>query len=205
MIQPPRVVPASDSPPLNEDIFPASRILQEQAGNRQHLEAQYGIDLQQKHPYAPRVLPSNGSPPHDENNVSHASRILQEQSGNRQQLEPHQIDYLQKHPYSLLSESHHPISLLHFSHPHAPQLYHPQPQHRQPWRFTLPSKSQQYAAPEVEAAIRYDAERLYAHFRQSEAYNKYRNRQTKDEKGGGDQKWPDHLERAFFRGTLSMP
>ena len=57
-----------------------------------------------------------------------------------------------------------------------------------------------YNAPEEEARIRFDSERLYNRFKKSDQYVKYRNRQTKDDKGNEDQKWPDHLEKAFFRG-----
>lgn len=51
-----------------------------------------------------------------------------------------------------------------------------------------------------EAQVQYDAEQLYRRFEKSDQYVKYRARQAKDDKGNGDQKWPDHLEKAFFRG-----
>jgi transcriptional enhancer factor len=54
--------------------------------------------------------------------------------------------------------------------------------------------------PQQEAKLQYDADRLYRRFRQSDQYVKYRARQSKDDKGNGDQKWPDELEKAFFRG-----
>ena len=149
-----------------------------------------------------QVLPSNASPLRNDDNVYQASRILQEHSGNGQQAEFSFGDgFNTKYSSSVLSENH-------FSIPHqqpyqqaqAPQLYHPQPRPRQPWRYGYARGGVRHNAPEEDARIRYDAERLYNRFRKSDQYVKYRNRQTKEDKGSEDQKWPDHLEKAFFRG-----
>jgi hypothetical protein len=44
---------------------------------------------------------------------------------------------------------------------------------------------------------------LLRRFHNSEQYAKYRSRQGKSDGKDGDQKWPDHLENAFFRGMYS--
>lgn len=159
-----------------------------------------------------RVLPSNAPPLQDGSDGLHqASRVLQEHSGNRQQHHDFgstgdwdQTKYLydqQKYPANVLSgENAYPRP--HGSHQlyHQSQhLYHPQPQHRQAWRY---GGYRPYGQIN-EAQVQYDAERLYQRFRKSDQYVKYRTRQSKDDKGNGDQKWPDHLEKAFFRGQSS--
>ncbi|EMC98932.1 hypothetical protein BAUCODRAFT_41355, partial [Baudoinia panamericana UAMH 10762] len=42
-------------------------------------------------------------------------------------------------------------------------------------------------------------------FQKCDGYSKYRQRQHKDDKGSPDQKWPDHLEEAFFRALVKYP
>ena len=146
-----------------------------------------------------RVLPSNAPPLQDCNTVHQASRVLQEHSGNRQQNEfGFTNDYEQKYPSSALTENS-------YSRQQQPQqqslhLYHPQPQNRQPWRYTHARAGHRYPGPAEAARIQIDADHLYRRFRDSNQYMKYRHRQSKDDKGNGDQKWPDHLEKAFFRG-----
>ena len=46
-----------------------------------------------------------------------------------------------------------------------------------------------------------DARRLAGMLSQCEGYLKYRSRQPKEGRGKQDQKWPDHMEDAFLRGT----
>lgn len=156
-----------------------------------------------------RVLPSN-APPLQEgcDGLHQASRVLQEHPGNRQQhydfgntSEWTQAKYpydQQKYPANVLTGENayprHHVQQQQGQH-HQPQLYHPQPQHRAAWRYGFAGRYQD------EAALQYNAERLYRRFRQSDQYVKYRTRQSKDDKGNGDQKWPDHLEKAFFRGS----
>ena len=156
----------------------------------------------------PRVLPSIAPPLHDGDNVHHASRVLQEHSGNRQQTDfGFSNDYEQKYPVSLLTENiftqHNQPQQLPVPLPQqqqqVPQLFHPQPQHRHAWRFGYARSALRYPGPEDEARIRIEADRLFHRVRKSDAYAKYRHRQSKSDKND-DQKWPDHLEKAFFRG-----
>lgn len=161
-----------------------------------------------------RVLPSNAPPLQEGNDgLQQASRVLQEHSGNRQQhhdfgstadWDPTKYLYDQKYPANVLTGEN---AYARHQAPHQypqPQhqhLYHPRPQHRHAWRYGG------YRAPYGqidEVRVQHDAERLYQRFRQSDQYVKYRTRQSKDDKGNGDQKWPDHLEKAFFRGRFSM-
>lgn len=150
-----------------------------------------------------RVLPSNAPPLRDGDDVHQASRVLQEHSGNRQQTDfGFAPESEQKYPSSVLTENSYPVQHQHQHQQQIPQLYHPQPQHRQVWRYGYGRGGYRYHAPENEASIRFEADRLYHRFRRSEQYVKYRDRQSKDDKGNGDQKWPDHLEKAFFRGMF---
>nr|POE66101.1 hypothetical protein CFP56_54362 [Quercus suber] len=48
------------------------------------------------------------------------------------------------------------------------------------------------------------AKNLLGRFKASVQYMKYRTRQQKDSKQAHEQKWPDHLEEAFFRGKKDM-
>lgn len=155
-----------------------------------------------------RVLPSNAPPLQEGHDGLHqASRVLQEHSGNRQQH--HDFDstgdwdqskYLydqQKYPANVLTGENayarHHVPHQQYQHRH---LHHPQPRHRYAWRYGHPRGPW----PMNEAQVQYDAEQLYRRFEKSDQYVKYRARQAKDDKGNGDQKWPDHLEKAFFRG-----
>lgn len=155
-----------------------------------------------------RVLPSNAPPLQEGGDGLHqASRVLQEHSGNRQQhydfgntsaWDQSKYSYDdQKYPANVLAGENayprHHVQHHQGQHQHT-QLYQPQPQHRATWRYSYPRGYQD------EAALQYNAERLYRRFRQSDQYNKYRTRQSKEDKGNGEQKWPDHLEKAFFRG-----
>lgn len=146
-----------------------------------------------------QVLPSNTSPLRNDDNVYQASRLLQKHSGNRQQPDfSFGDEYNPKYASSVLTGNH--FSIGHQQPYQQAQLYHPQPRLRQQWRYGYTRGGHRHNAPEEEARVRYDAERLYNRFRKSDQYVKYRNRQTKDDKNNDDQKWPDHLEKAFFRG-----
>ena len=152
-----------------------------------------------------QVLPSNAPPLRDRDNVHQASRVLQEHSGNRQlNAFGFSIDFEQKYPSSVSTENSYPRhhNAAHHQVPQHQHLYHPQPQHRHALRYSYGQRGYYRSSPEDEARIQYQSDRLYERFRQSEQYIKYRSRQAKDDKGNGDQKWPDHLEKAFFRGLL---
>jgi hypothetical protein len=56
------------------------------------------------------------------------------------------------------------------------------------------------ARPKSKAEIERDFQLLYRRVHQCEAYVKYRAGQSKELRGTNHQKWPEHLERAFFRG-----
>jgi transcriptional enhancer factor len=148
-----------------------------------------------------RVLPSNAPPLQEDNGVQHASRVLQEHSGNRQLVDFNNTDeYQPKYPSSGLTDSSYPRH--HVLQP-TQHVYRSQPQYRPTYRHGYGRPGYRcYMTPQEEAKLQYEAERLYRRFRQSDQYIKYRARQSKDDKGNGDQKWPDHLEKAFFRGTI---
>lgn len=147
------------------------------------------------------VLPSNAPPLRDDGRLFQVSRVLQEQSGNRQQSEfvlDHDVGEIKGEATSFdENQVVAPLQRLQSF----PPLYHPQPQHRQAWRYGYARAGWRYPGPEEEARIRLEAERLYNRVRKSQHYLKYRDRQTKDDKGNQDQKWPEHLEKAFFRGS----
>jgi transcriptional enhancer factor len=130
--------------------------------------------------------------------------VLQEHSGNRQPVDFNNSDeYQPKYPSSGLTDSSYPRH--HVLQPPTQHVYRPQPQYRQTYRQRYGRASYRcYMTPQEEAKLQYEAERLYRRFRQSDQYIKYRARQSKDDKGNGDQKWPDHLEKAFFRGRLRL-
>ena len=143
------------------------------------------------HPAA-RVLPSNAPPLRD---GSDASRVLQEHSGNRQHNDYSVSNgYEQKYAGSALAENTYPTQQQHG------QLYNTQPQYRTPHRYGYASNRRPHHPHEDDAWVAQEAKKLYRRFFQSEQYTKYRTKQHKEDKGGQDQKWPDHLEEAFFRG-----
>ncbi|KAK3710686.1 hypothetical protein LTR37_010105 [Vermiconidia calcicola] len=154
-----------------------------------------------------RVLPSNAPPLRDGDGLHHTSKVLQEHSGNRQNDLDFSNDYEQQnYPASLLNENAFPRHHQPQQQQAAPQhLYHPQPQHRHHWKYSYVRGGYRYPSAEDEARIHFDSERLYRRFRQSDQYIKYRNRQSKDDKGNGDQKWPDTLEKAFFTALVRYP
>jgi transcriptional enhancer factor len=155
-----------------------------------------------------RVLPSNAPPLHDGDGLQHASRILQEHSGNRQHNDfGFATEYEQKFDPSVFGENSYACQQqIQQQHPHhvTQQLYHPRPQHRQAWRYGSYNRGYGYPNPEEDAKNQVEADYLYRRFRQSESYVKYRARQSKEDKGNDEQKWPDHLEKAFFRGRLLL-
>lgn len=157
-----------------------------------------------------RVLPSNASPL-DSDALRSSSRILQEHSGNRQPSEfPYVAEYDPKYVGSFFGENSYVPQQQHSSQPHHlwRQLHHPRPHHHQPWKYAIQRGGHDdydgyasLAQPKTQVAAEY----LYHRFKQSEAYVKYRARQTKDDKRGSDeQKWPEHLEKAFFTGAYSL-
>ncbi|KAI7241534.1 hypothetical protein KC330_g511 [Hortaea werneckii] len=154
----------------------------------------------------PAVLPSN-APPLEENGVYQASRVLQEHSGNRQQstLVVHGSD--QKAPSTASIENS-------WSSQHVQQLgiatanhyYQVPTSYRQPsLPYGHPHRHSRYFNHSEEESITRQAKRLWQRFQASPAYKKYRGRQHKDDKGNTEQKWPDHLEEAFFRALVMYP
>jgi hypothetical protein len=132
--------------------------------------------------------------------------VLQEHSGNRQFNDySYSTEYEQKFTQPFPNENAYAV---HYPQPSLQQqlqqrrrryyhtthrLHHPQPQRQyQYFRFTAEEERRNAA----------EAEYLFSRFRQSDAYVKYRSRQSKDDKGNDDQKWPDHLEKAFFQGMI---
>ena len=151
-----------------------------------------------------RVLLSNAPPLGDGEIAHHASRVLQEQSGNRQNdyITSGSIGYQPKCPTPLLTEN-----ILPAYQPQpvagqyaAVQLYHSQPQYGQTFTYGQTRHGQGYYHGNDDTWVVKQAKYLYRRFQSSSPYMKYRGRQHKDDKGNGDQKWPDHLEEAFFRG-----
>lgn len=148
-----------------------------------------------------RVLPSNAPPLREEAHVYQTSRVLQEQSGNRQLGDYTYGEEIKvKNHLAIFDENQ--ASAAHHQVLHTLPLYHPQPQHRQVWRYGHGQPAYQYAYPhpEEEERIRIEAERLYDRLLKTDAFVNYRNRQAKSAKGTEEKKWPDHLERAFVRG-----
>lgn len=148
-----------------------------------------------------RVLPSNAPPLREGDSVHQASRVLQEHSGNRQQNDYSTANgYDQKYPTPALTENTWP----HHQQPqHTTQLYHPQPQYRQTFTYGQ-TRHPGYYHGDDDASVIPRARALYRRFQASDLYKKYRGRQHKDDKNGQDQKWPDHLEEAFFRGESPL-
>lgn len=144
-----------------------------------------------------QVLPSNAPPLQDNHN--HAVRaVLQEYSGNRQQNDySYQQPILEtKYPASLLTEN---------THAHHQQAYRPAHVYQQtPAQRNALRYGSRRTTPWAlrESDIEKEASMLYTRFRNSDQYMKYRNRQHKDEKAGTEQKWPDRLEFAFFKGKV---
>lgn len=153
-----------------------------------------------------RVLPSNAPPLLDGDGLQSASRVLQEHSGNRQinDFSFAATDYEQKYSgATLFNENSYDqqLQLQHQPQQVTGQLYHPRPQNRShAWKYGQQRSVYPYHNLAEDPKIQVEAEYLYSRFKQSEAYVKYRTRQAKDEKHE-EQKWPDHLEKAFFRGT----
>ena len=152
----------------------------------------------------PCVLPSNASPLVGGSEAT--PRVLQEHSGNRQHDFKFSQDYELKGSSSLLSENAHPRLPVRPQHVYRPQytISHT------PFRsgFARPNYGRLHHPTQAEKDER--ARILLRRFHNSEQYAKYRSRQGKPDTKDGDQKWPDHLENAFFRGMYfsvleSMP
>jgi hypothetical protein len=145
----------------------------------------------------PCVLPSNASPLVGGSEA--APRVLQEHSGNRQHDFKFSQDYELKGSASLLSENTYPRL------PVRPQqVYrHQHAVSHTPFRSGLarPNYGRLHHPTQAEKDER--ARILLRCFHNSEQYAKYRSRQGKSDGKDGDQKWPDHLENAFFRGMYS--
>ena len=144
------------------------------------------------------VLPSNASPLRS--GSAFDSRVLQEHSGNRQQAD---FQYAVKHEHA---EKKYATSLSTENSYLAPQVTglssYPQREvilNRRPRGYG----SRCYGGSKSGANKDVEAKRLYRRFLSSEKYAKYRGRQHKEDKPEFDQKWPDHMEEAFFRGIAT--
>ena len=141
----------------------------------------------------PAVLPSNASPL--VNGSEPPPRVLQEHSGNRQHHDyKFSQDYEQKCSATLSSENNQSCLSMKFYGTQQHTNSH------QPWRsaYARPSYGRShYPTPAEKDA---QARRLLRRFHAAEGYSKYRDRQLKPDAKKEDQKWPDHLEQAFFRG-----
>jgi hypothetical protein len=144
----------------------------------------------------PCVLPSNASPLVGESEP--IPRVLQELSGNRQHDFKFPQDYELKSSVPLLSENAHPRL------PRRPQhVYrHQHAVSHAPFRGGFARASYGRTHHPTQAEKDDTARMLLRRFQCSEEYAKYRARQAKNGKKDDDQKWPDHLEEAFFRGTF---
>lgn len=144
----------------------------------------------------PCVLPSNASPLVGGN--EHIPRVLQEHSGNRQDSDfKFTQDYEQKYSTSLLSENTHPRLPLKTQ----PSFRPHRPISHTPFRSGFARHGYGRHFP-TQAEKDAKARSLLRRFHSSESYAKYRSRQSKSDGKDGEQKWPDHLEEAFFRGNI---
>ncbi|KAK1076538.1 hypothetical protein LTR33_008855 [Friedmanniomyces endolithicus] len=162
---------------------------------------------------APRVLPSNAPPLHDDgDSVQHASRVLQEHSGNRLQQLAYPASAIYEPKYSL------PLQQTENSWPGAYQQYQQQHVHHHAVPSHQYKGGQQFAIRARHPPYDYqhaDDERndlkkaadLFRRFQACAGYAKYRDKQHqgKDEKAAQEQKWPDDLEEAFFRALVKYP
>ncbi|KAK0273521.1 hypothetical protein LTR35_012271 [Friedmanniomyces endolithicus] len=162
---------------------------------------------------APRVLPSNAPPLHDDgDSVQHASCVLQEHCGNRQQQLAYPASAIYEPKYSL------PLQQTENSWPGAYQQYQQQHVHHHAVPSHQYNGGQQFAIRARHPPYDYqhaDDERndlkkagdLFRRFQACAGYAKYRDKQHqgKDEKAAQEQKWPDDLEEAFFRALVKYP
>lgn len=156
-----------------------------------------------------QVLPSN-APPLRESFVDHAAQrtALQEYSSNRQQIyhqhiaHPHSLNIYDQHKLACtpvngaaLSENAYTIRQPHnqASYYNQPQVYYPRPS----W-----PRGYQDRDADARARVAEGWQSLYNRFVNCPRYKDYRSRQHKDGKNSLDQKWPEHLEQAFFKGMF---
>jgi len=155
-----------------------------------------------------RVTPSNAPRLRDGSKKGYqAPRALQEQPGSRQAN-----DYSTTIAYEPPKFAPHVTidnnwpTPQHQEQCHVAPLHHAQPefQQRPACEPSLYGRSQSFYNVEDERRIDHLAQTLWKRFESSEPYKRYRGRQQKDEKAGQEQKWPDFLEQAFFRGKISF-
>lgn len=142
------------------------------------------------------IVPSNAPPQSDVIHGQHTSRVLREHSGNRQH------DYYgssleQKYPSAYLSEN------TYSTYQHVPRPAHVSQQTLLQHNRSRHGQHRHIHGQRDPQQIRKEARYLFQRFKAADGYNKYRNRQSKDDKGTGEgaQKWPDRLEYAFFEGV----
>lgn len=126
------------------------------------------------------VLPSN-APVLPESDQVIPSRVLQERSGNRQHGYPDGSASWKRSPSS-------PVENLHSQNLSGSYL--------------TGNLGTQLHGEKSEEQIHHETKRLLALLQRCEKYQKYRDRQPQNAKER-EQKWPEFLEEAFFRGTLA--
>ncbi|KAK7541079.1 TEA/ATTS domain family-domain-containing protein [Phyllosticta citribraziliensis] len=143
------------------------------------------------------VLPSNAPSIHHEStfdDLGVQNRILQERCNNRQQ------DFLdqdqRKHGLYQPTENYFGGS---------PHGYLPPSQSSR----STSSHGLMMMMNEPDERVAHEAQRLWAMLQRSDAYRKYRARQPKSDDGTPDnkqdQKWPEHMEMAFFAALVKYP
>lgn len=132
------------------------------------------------------ILRSNAPSWTEYDDKAAALRILQEHSGNRQHSYVHSSIIAKTAPSSYYNKNGYPYV-------NAKQVHQSSHRHKSGY-----ATIRGYSLRD-ERRFERKAGDLYYRFCASDGYTKYRQRQPKDKKSQ-DQKWPDNLEIAFFRG-----
>lgn len=157
-----------------------------------------------------QVLPSN-APPLRDSLIDHASHraVLQEQSGNRQhnyhghaQHQPLNIYGQHKIVSSSINGNAFGENAYAYRQPSLQTSYYGQNQSYQQ-RPSWPRAFQDRDA-EARARVNEGWQSLYNRFVNCPRYKEYRSKQHKDGKKPLEQKWPEHLEQAFFKGMCCV-
>ncbi|KAF2719635.1 hypothetical protein K431DRAFT_305073 [Polychaeton citri CBS 116435] len=146
----------------------------------------------------PHVVPSNAPPLHHDGSLQGHSRGL-----------AHQCNYTPSIANQFISSL--TGASAYGGYPTAQAGYQHRPQdraYRPAYRYGYGRSRYGYVSEqEKEAMVVQHATELFNRFQRSDAYKKYRQRQSsKDEKASKEaQKWPDQLEIAFFRALVRWP
>lgn len=131
------------------------------------------------------VLPSN-APALPDSSLQEPiipSRVLQERSGNRRHTDYYGADVSTswKHAQSSPTENLYSNGLRTYFTSHG-------------------NITSQLNGEKSEDQVNYESAKLWDRLRRSEAYRKYREKQDPNDPKQQDQRWPEHMEYAFFRG-----